>query len=126
MQMKSREHISSINMRFRHHFSAQFSGFSVRKSAQSDFPDFARKFASHAKFPPPNFQFFFHPIPKFFPPDSNIFPTPSPTDARIFSPTRFEIFSPPVFKMFQVSLGPVYEFVCISFRTYNLNCFRAS
>ena len=25
-----------------------------------------------------------------------------------------------------VSLGPVYEFVCISFRTDNLNCFRAS
>jgi hypothetical protein len=24
------------------------------------------------------------------------------------------------------SLGPVYEFVCISFRTYNLNCFGAS
>jgi hypothetical protein len=24
------------------------------------------------------------------------------------------------------SLGPVYEFVCISFRTDNLNCFRAS
>ena len=23
-----------------------------------------------------------------------------------------------------VSLGPVYEFVCISFRTDNLNCFR--
>ncbi len=22
------------------------------------------------------------------------------------------------------SLGPVYEFVCISFRTDNLNCFR--
>jgi hypothetical protein len=27
---------------------------------------------------------------------------------------------------FTVSLGPVYEFVCISFRTDNLNCFRAS
>jgi hypothetical protein len=25
-----------------------------------------------------------------------------------------------------VSLGPVYEFVCISFRTDNLNCFGAS
>ena len=25
-----------------------------------------------------------------------------------------------------ISLGPVYEFVCISFRTDNLNCFRAS
>ena len=24
------------------------------------------------------------------------------------------------------SVGPVYEFVCISFRTDNLNCFRAS
>ena len=24
------------------------------------------------------------------------------------------------------SLGPVYEFVCISFRTDNLNCFRVS
>ena len=24
------------------------------------------------------------------------------------------------------SLGPVYDFVCISFRTDNLNCFRAS
>ena len=24
------------------------------------------------------------------------------------------------------SLGPVYEFVCISFRTDNLNCFMAS
>ena len=24
------------------------------------------------------------------------------------------------------SPGPVYEFVCISFRTDNLNCFRAS
>ena len=24
------------------------------------------------------------------------------------------------------SLGPVYEFVCISFRTDNLNCYRAS
>jgi hypothetical protein len=24
------------------------------------------------------------------------------------------------------SLGPVYEFVCISFRTDNLNCFRSS
>ena len=24
------------------------------------------------------------------------------------------------------SLGPVYEFVCISFRTDNLSCFRAS
>ena len=23
-----------------------------------------------------------------------------------------------------ISLGPVYEFVCISFRTDNLNCFR--
>jgi hypothetical protein len=27
---------------------------------------------------------------------------------------------------FTCSLGPVYEFVCISFRTDNLNCFRAS
>ena len=26
----------------------------------------------------------------------------------------------------EVSLGPVYEFVSISFRTDNLNCFRAS
>ena len=26
----------------------------------------------------------------------------------------------------QYSLGPVYEFVCISFRTDNLNCFWAS
>ena len=25
-----------------------------------------------------------------------------------------------------ISLGPVYEFVCISFRTDNLNCFRVS
>ena len=25
-----------------------------------------------------------------------------------------------------ISLGPVYEFVCISFRTDNLNCFGAS
>ena len=23
-----------------------------------------------------------------------------------------------------ISLGPVYEFVCVSFRTGNLNCFR--
>ena len=28
--------------------------------------------------------------------------------------------------IFHTSLGPVYEFVCISFRTDNLNCFRAS
>ena len=27
---------------------------------------------------------------------------------------------------FKISLGPVYEFVCISFRTDNLNCFGAS
>ena len=28
--------------------------------------------------------------------------------------------------MIKYSLGPAYEFVCISFRTDNLNCFRAS
>ena len=25
---------------------------------------------------------------------------------------------------FSISLGPVYEFVCVSFTTGNLNCFR--
>ena len=25
---------------------------------------------------------------------------------------------------FHISLGPVYEFVCVSFTTGNLNCFR--
>ena len=30
------------------------------------------------------------------------------------------------FSIFLFSPGPVYEFVCISFRTDNLNCFRAS
>ena len=32
----------------------------------------------------------------------------------------------PKIKIDDISLGPVYEFVCISFRTDNLNCFRAS
>jgi hypothetical protein len=35
------------------------------------------------------------------------------------------IMNPSVLNMV-FSLGPVYEFVCISFRTDNLNCFRAS
>ena len=30
----------------------------------------------------------------------------------------------PCIMEYRCSLGPVYEFVCISFRTDNLNCFR--
>ena len=37
-----------------------------------------------------------------------------------------QIFYPNQVCIIDYSLGPVYEFVCISFRTDNLNCFGAS
>ena len=36
----------------------------------------------------------------------------------------FIVYKVPV--VYIVSLGPVYEFVCISFTTDNLNCFRVN
>ena len=41
-------------------------------------------------------------------------------------PGQRNSFSKRLFVPQNTSLGPVYEFVCISFRTDNLNCFRAS
>ena len=38
----------------------------------------------------------------------------------------FEMSNLQVVMKIVLSLGPVYEFVCISFRTNNLNCFRVS
>ena len=43
-----------------------------------------------------------------------------------FKRVNTDYFIPEYLSTMLISLGPVYEFVCISFRTDNLNCFRAS